>query len=74
MWHFKPPQHDDVRKVFALGWQTMVELTSAEGLWTSESKRQHLRYYLCGKLKAEGRDPVELSPVIIAVVVELMKP
>jgi hypothetical protein len=46
---------------------------SAEGEWTHDQKRQHLRYHLCWKLKAAGMDPAELAPLIMAVVREVTK-
>ena len=57
-------RRDIARKVFERGVELRDELSGAEGQWTPDGLRQHMRLMLCQRMKNDGHDPAELVGII----------
>lgn len=66
-------RHDAARMVFEVGWRELMTLASTDMQWSPGQLREHLRWYMCRELKADGSDPVALCREVQAVVSALMK-
>lgn len=66
-------QQGRARLVFGWAWELLAQLSAAEGQWTDDALRQHLRLLLSQRAEREGVSAAENAKLLMLVVHEVLR-